>query len=863
MTNRRTVSPDRTPTERWKALRRAGLLLGVCLAGSSLRLEALNPDLPTADYVVRMWSSEQGLPHDIVYGVQQTRDGYVWMATQNGLVRFDGLRFTVFDSLNTKAFTENGIRALAASPDGSLWFMPVFSDPISFKGARFTRLEGFMPSEWRQASVVRALVDSRGRLWLAGGDGVAYRTPGGVVQTIVKPHVAAPGTLEGQSLAEDAQGRIWCTTTRGVLCIEDGSVVRTLPLSGAEALDIDRQGVLWVSAGWRRIVRFTPTGRADVSLPNGRAMDIHCDRSGNVWVATNVGLLRFDASGRRGSPVERLNGLHVQSLFEDRDGRLWVATRTGMGYVRDPTFRAYTQAGPQRVLSLVEGRTGTILLATDTPPFLQQVRPGGMLETLAPPEAVLALHRDREGVLWLGGARGLYRFDGRSWLRLHDTPPGPIAHIVSDARGQLWVADAHGALYRIDPKGYVTFGAAQGIPVGRWIEQLYAGRDGALWIATREGLFRFQHGQASQITLGAGAPVNYVRSVHQDDDGALWFGTRAGLVRSKAGQYRLFTAHDGLPDPIVHGIVDDGQGRLWVGCTRGVYRVDKKDFDDLVAQRISAVRSLLFDRGDGIVAGQAWGHCALRARDGSLWFGTTRGAVAISQTLLDVEVTPPTVVLESIGVDGRVYPLDQAVDAPPGEGRLELRFTAPSFHAPHRLRFRYRLEGIDSDWHLTEGQREATYTRIPPGRYTFQLAAANSGGLWSETASSPVIALRPHFHETRTFYGLVTLVTLGAIWGGIRYRVRWHVARERVLKRHVDEALERIKVLKGLLPICAWCHKVRDDKGYYTELETYIREHSEADFSHGICPDCFAKRAAEFERDADRYREALRKARSG
>jgi hypothetical protein len=573
--------------------------------------------------------------------------------------------------------------------------------------------------------------------------------------------------------------------------------------------------------------------------------------------------LRFGASGRTGVPVARFSGLHVQSLFEDRDGRLWASTRTGIGYLRDPTFRAYTHTGPQRVLSLIEDGVGTVLLATDTPPFLHQVRPGGALEALNPPTTVLALHRDPKGTVWLGGSSGLFRLNGRSWLKQQGAPRGPIAHITSDASGQLWVADARGSLHRLDPRGYVSFGAAQGVPVGKWVEQLYASRDGALWIATREGLYRFLHGQASQIPLGAGTPVNYVRSVHEDDGGTLWFGTRGGLVRSRAGQVRLFTAHEGLPDPIVHGIVDDGRGRLWIGCTRGVYRVDKKDFDDLAAGRIGSLRSILFDRSDGIIAGQAWGHCALRARGGDLWFGTTRGVVAISQSLLDVEIAPPAVVVEGISVAGRGYALDQAIDAPPGNGRLEFRFTAPSFFAPHRLRFRYRLDGIDSDWLVTEGQREATYTRIPPGRYTFRVASANVGGGWSATASSPTVVLRPHFYETRTFYALLALLAIGGLWVGIRYRVRRHLAREIVLRRRVDEALERIKVLKGLLPICAWCHKVRDDKGYYTEIETYIREHSEADFSHGICPECFAKRAAEFERDADRYREGLRKARSG
>ena len=367
-----------------------------------------------------------------------------------------------------------------------------------------------------------------------------------------------------------------------------------------------------------------------------------------------------------------------------------------------------------------------------------------------------------------------------------------------------------------------------------------------MWVGTYGGgLARLQDGRFTTYTAKEGLGANFVLALYEDADGTLWIGTfGGGLSRLKDGRFASFTTREGLPDDVVFQILEDNEGRLWMSCDRGVFRVDKAELEAVAAGKATSVRSVLYDKADGMKSSQCNSGsqpAGCRSRDGTLWFPTTKGVVRIDPRKLIMNPRVPPVVVEEVFVDKkRVVPGTEA-RLPPGRGELELHYAALNFLIPERMRFRYRLEGFDHAWVEAGNRRTAYYTNIPPGPYRFRVIASNDEGVWNEEGAALNLRLAPHFHQTRWFYALCAL---GAVLAGAalyHLRVRGLKAREKELASRVDAALAKIQVLDGLLPICAWCKKIRDDKGYWNQLEAYIGDRSRAEFTHGICPECTAQ----------------------
>jgi len=272
-----------------------------------------------------------------------------------------------------------------------------------------------------------------------------------------------------------------------------------------------------------------------------------------------------------------------------------------------------------------------------------------------------------------------------------------------------------------------------------------------------------------------------------------------------------------------------------------VRRVSRAALEAVAAGTAADVHLRLFGVSDGLKTRECNGGAqpaGWKARDGRLWFATMQGAVVVDPARLRALGAPVHPIIEEGAANGR--PLDPRRPAriAPGEGRLELGYTSPTFGHTDDMIFRYRLDGFDRDWIEAGPRRVAYYTNLPAGSYRFRLLACRIAGACSAEVTSAEIQLLPRFVETRTFFALCLIGVGLVIWSGHRFRLRSLLARERELQRRVDEAVSQIKVLDGLLPICAWCKKIRDDRGYWGQLESYIREHTDASFTHGICPDC-------------------------
>jgi hypothetical protein len=457
-------------------------------------------------------------------------------------------------------------------------------------------------------------------------------------------------------------------------------------------------------------------------------------------------------------------------------------------------------------------------------------------------DLVYAICEAPDGGLWVGtSGGGVSRLeDGHftTYRRAQGLSSDVVRALYCAEDGSVWIGTYGGGLNRLRNGTVQALTTKDGLP-NDIVFAILPARAGGLWIGTYGGgLARLQDGRLRAYGSREGLSNDYVLALHEDGDGVLWIGTfGGGLVRLKDGRFRSYTTKDGLYDDVVYQILEDSAGYLWMGSDKGVFRVSKQSLA-AHAQGGAPLSFTSYGRADGMKSSQCISGAqpaGLRTRDGRLWFPTTRGVAVVDPGQLKVDARPPPVVIEEVLVDGRAIGPERP---PPGRGRLEIRYTALSFVSPEKVQFRYRLAGFDDDWVDAGSRRTAYYTNLPPGAYEFRVTASNADGVWNETGAALRVEIAPHFYETRWFYALVVLAMLLVGAGIYHVRVLNLRRRERELARRVDEALARIQVLDGLLPICAWCKKVRDDKGYWNQIEAYVSTHSRAEFTHGICPEC-------------------------
>jgi len=475
-----------------------------------------------------------------------------------------------------------------------------------------------------------------------------------------------------------------------------------------------------------------------------------------------------------------------------------------------------------------------------------------------PVSPISSLTQDTRGRIWFGTPTAVYRYEPGN------TCPGkPVCAedivqqdkgaidrmntrvVFADSRGDVWVGTDQQGLARYHDDTVTTYTTKDGL-CDNGIRGITEAADGTIWIGTKErGACLYKDGKFTPITEKDGLASDLIQGVYRGRDDSIWLQTRRGLTRRMPdGRFVTYTVAEGLYADHLYGLAEDLQGNMWMGCSRGVFRVSVKDLDAFAQGNTKRVTSIAYGIEDGLkstVLSSGFTPSLIRSRDGRVWLATTDGMSVVDPTILKTNSIPPPVHLESVDINGASFDYTKPAQVAPGNGDLTFRYTGLSFIDPQKVHFKVRLEPYDRDWVDVENMRVKQYTNIPPGRYKFRVIAANSDGVWNEKGDGFEVNLAPHFYQTYWFYALCAAgtVLLGA--GTQRWRIRNLQARERELSVRVDEAIAQIKTLRGLLPICASCKKIRDDSGYWNQMETFISDHSGADFSHSICPDCMVK----------------------
>ena len=808
-------------------------------------------------YIHESWDTEQGLPGAVVNTIAQTPDGYIWLGTQSGLVRFNGVAFLVQDRYNTPVMKNEFIRRLCVARDSTLW---IGTDHAGILSLQDGVLSARNMADSVSANAVRLIMERKDHsVWAAiTGAGVWKRTPSGKGDDEWQGVTLSRPLKSVWCAFEDADSSLWLGEKGAIVHMVGSADIwygapYGLPETQVLSILRDTRGTLLIGTQQRGLYMLREGGVAP--LP-GAAMlhkaSVTClcnDEGGGVWIGTaEMGLLYYD-----GSTVTQCmaslgsSPLQVGSIMPDNQGNLWFGTHgDGLHRLRRSVVR-YLRVVEPGVSSQVWGVTmrGEEIWIGTRGSGVRQFADGRMRRPSMPAKlsrmTVGALLPEPDGTLWIGGESGLYRMSGgriRELLTPDGQPFNNPFGLLRDHNGVMWIGGE--GLFRMAGG---TISKLAGLPADISINFLLEDRQGTIWIASdANGVGRLAGGKFSFFSTDSGLTSNTILCLYEDGEGGIWAGTQGGGInRFRDGRWKSLTTSNGLLNNYVNTIMRADGGEIWMSTNQGLFGTSERSVIDATEGRTTTVQGVSIEARNGLRSTEFAGglqSCSAKSPDGTLWFASVQGLVGYNPGSAMRTYSPPPVKIEAMEVDGTSMELRTLADLGPGVRSVQFEYAGLSFVVPTATRYRYYLEGYDEDWIDGKSQRRAAYTRLAPGVYVFHVTDANSDAVWNPAGAALRFRILPFFWQTAPFRILCVLVILGIVFGAYRMRVWQILAREKRLQLRVDEAIANIKVLHGLIPICANCKKIRDDKGFWNDLTKYIHEHSSAVLSHGICPDC-------------------------
>jgi signal transduction histidine kinase/ligand-binding sensor domain-containing protein len=775
-------------TKRAGSIRRSACTI---LWFSSLLLISLSAG---AQYRFKAWTAEDGLPQNIIRGMHQTPDGYLWIATLDGMARFGGAHFKVFNKGNTPGIVTNRFNAMVGGQDGDLWMVTESGRITRFHNDSF-QTYGEAQGLPEDAPVSGITSDDSGHVWILFRDTIAQWDEGsGRFRDIATktPRVHNYKVLRWGHLG------FWGWNEKGLSCFVRGQFIENplptwLPASSIWEVAVDQKRNIWVETLKGQHISII-AGKASIQPP-GSTVD-YVDHQGHTWTMTIGHQLDRSMQGATFGPNPP--GPFTQ-VIEDREGSLWLGTEGhGLYELRRQFVQTYSsQQGliDSNIYPIYQDHTGAIWVGAWST-GLSRFKDGKFTNyTVAdglPDALVTAIHEDRDGQIWIATYKGLCIF-------VHGKLQKTSGPALSDGTiVQVIQQDKSGALWFGTPKGLVKysngitriFTTHDGLATND-VRAIVESPSGDLWIGGYGGLTRLPDGQFTDAMQRYGSPGDSIRSMYEDNEGVLWIGTYDnGLARLKDGQLTRYGIRDGLFSNSAFQILEDAHGNLWMSSNWGIYRVRKQDLNEY-ANKQKKIASVAYGKIDGMLNAECNGGLSpagIKTRDGKLWFPTQNGVAVIDPESVPYNPLPPPVIIESSQLDRVELPVTSALQIAPGKQNLEIQYNALSFIKSDQIQFRYLMEGLDANWIEAGSRRTAYYSHMPPGKYVFRVMARNSDGVWNMAGESlPVVVQAPFY---RTWFFLTLLLLLGAmlIWAIANYRVI-QLKRAQIAQHHFSQQL--------------------------------------------------------------------------
>lgn len=742
-----------------------------------------------AQYRFDHWTTDDGLPQNGVRGIAQTPDGYLWFTTLDGLVRFDGVKFTIFNKSNTPGIINNRFWVMRALPDGSVWAATEAGDLTIYRGGIFT---SYAAADVPDEKIFEFTADASGDVLIETNKSF-FRLQDGKFE-FIRPDERknSPKTVyEGRS------GARWELYPDKTLRIQNGeTLIYDVSIKHVEnnylSLIEDSRGGLLI-ADENRLVYLSDGDITEFAYPESRtAHRFWEEQDGSIWFATGgysgpgVGLGELKNGRLKTYGIkEGLSNDYIFNVFKDREGTVWLATDKGLNRLRRQIITSLSKEEGlvnNEVYPILQARDGSIYAGTVG--GLTRYEDGKFHEVYLNNSRtqfknVQSLAEDATGQLWIGLVGGLFVIESgkpRDLSRIFEFGR-TVSAIYPDAAGTVWLGTDEGGVYQLrDDKIVANYTTEQGL-AGNDVKVIHPAKDGSFWFGTYNGLSRLKDGKFTNYTTRDGLPSNFIRAIKEDDDGTLWIGTYdGGLARFADGRFFNFTTENGLYNNGVFAIREDRRGNFWMSSNKGIFRASKQQLIDFAEGRTARYESVAYGKNDGMLNSECNGGrqpSSMIDTDGRIWFPTIEGIAMVDPDRMESNALPPNVVIESITVDREnVSPTSEQLEIRPAQEYLDITYTALSLIKSDQIPFRYKLEGLDKDWIEAGTRRTVNYSHLPPGDYTFRVTAANTDGIWNTEGRSIKILVAAPFYKTVRFWAALLIVLAGLVFLLFRYRIK-------------------------------------------------------------------------------------------
>jgi len=770
------------------------------LAGLVTDARALDPNRLPSQYVREQWTTEPRFPGGVVNGIAQTTDGYLWIGTDRGLLRFDGFDFRPVSFTSITTASNVPILQLLADAGGKLWIRLQGADLVRQKDGKFESVR------YGPDAITALSKDNHDGLLVSDIEQGTFRFTADNVQKL------GPSSPPVISMAETADGKVWLGTLGdGLFFLTGGrstNVNSGLPDRKINSL-LPIGEEVWVGTD-TGLYRGNGTDFRRLELPsflgNVQVLSLLRDRDSNIWVGTTRGLLRINGKGISFSEENELRGDGgINVLFEDREGNLWIGGARGLGRIRDSAFVTYSSVSDRRfehngpVYVDPEGRTW-LAPAQGGLYVLQNGRVQSV--TSIPPNEVVYSISGRADVVWVGRQRGgITRLQFRngaiqtqSYTEANGLAQNSAYAVYESRDGSVWAGTLNGGVSKFKDGHFTTYTTTNGL-ASNTVSSILETRDGAMWFATPRGLSSFSNGQWRTYTTVEGLPSPEVNCLFEDSSGTLWSGTSGGLASFASNRFQVpHESPDVLREQIV-GMAEDKSGRFWIATSAHVLRVPR---DKLLSGVVKAVDAREYDQTDGLQSteGVKRSRSVLSDSAGRIWFSLNKGLSVVDPSQITDYSVPALPHIEAITADNNTANLAASVRIPPSPRRITFEYTGLSLAGPGRVRFRYFLEGFDSSWSQPVSAREAVYTNLGPGSYRFRLVASNSEGQWSQSEATVDFEVEPTVWQTWWFLASSAALVLLFVW--FLYRYRLHQLAKEFSIRLEERVGERTRVAQDL-----------------------------------------------------------------